>query len=52
MSHDGWTSILVLGGIRSGKSAYAELLAAASPQVRYLATAAVAADDGFARRIE
>jgi adenosylcobinamide kinase / adenosylcobinamide-phosphate guanylyltransferase len=43
---------LILGGARSGKSAYAEKLAAASDlPVTYIATAQVY-DDEFARRIE
>ncbi|NUT33408.1 MAG: cobalamin biosynthesis protein [Hamadaea sp.] len=43
MAHDPWTSVLVLGGIRSGKSEHAEALAAqavAGGSVRYVATAA------------
>ncbi|MEU7902277.1 bifunctional adenosylcobinamide kinase/adenosylcobinamide-phosphate guanylyltransferase [Actinoplanes sp. NPDC049118] len=45
MSADGWRSILVLGGIRSGKSAFAEALVAGAASVRYVATAAGAEDD-------
>jgi nicotinate-nucleotide--dimethylbenzimidazole phosphoribosyltransferase len=45
MSVDGWRSVLVLGGIRSGKSAYAESLVADHGQVRYVATAAGAGPD-------
>jgi len=47
MSEDGWNTVLVLGGIRSGKSAFAESLLAAATGVRYVATAAPAgeADD-------
>jgi histidinol-phosphate aminotransferase len=42
--------ILVLGGTRSGKSAYAEQLVARAPAVVYVATAAVG-DDEFAGRV-
>src|SRR3954470_13612934 len=45
MSVDRWNSVLVLGGIRSGKSAFAEALVADAPSVRYVATAAGAEDD-------
>ncbi len=39
MSDDRWGTALVLGGIRSGKSAFAEALVADAPSVRYIATA-------------
>ncbi|MFI5491925.1 bifunctional adenosylcobinamide kinase/adenosylcobinamide-phosphate guanylyltransferase [Actinoplanes sp. NPDC051859] len=45
MSADGWSSVLVLGGIRSGKSAFAEALVAEAPSVRYVATAVGGEDD-------
>jgi adenosylcobinamide kinase / adenosylcobinamide-phosphate guanylyltransferase len=48
--------VLVLGGIRSGKSEWAETLMAASVgterPVRYLATGAVADDDAWAARVD
>ncbi|MDG9676314.1 bifunctional adenosylcobinamide kinase/adenosylcobinamide-phosphate guanylyltransferase [Micromonospora sp. DH14] len=39
MSVDGWNTVLVLGGIRSGKSEFAESLVSNAPVVRYVATA-------------
>ncbi|WP_229073847.1 bifunctional adenosylcobinamide kinase/adenosylcobinamide-phosphate guanylyltransferase [Actinoplanes sp. DH11] len=45
MSEDRWNTVLVLGGIRSGKSAFAESLVADAPSVRYVATAAGGEDD-------
>jgi nicotinate-nucleotide--dimethylbenzimidazole phosphoribosyltransferase len=39
MSVDGWNTVLVLGGIRSGKSAFAETLVGSAASVRYVATA-------------
>lgn len=47
------TSVLVLGGARSGKSRYAEELLADARRVRYVATGAVpdGADDEWAARV-
>ncbi|MFC7273395.1 bifunctional adenosylcobinamide kinase/adenosylcobinamide-phosphate guanylyltransferase [Paractinoplanes rhizophilus] len=45
MSDDRWNTVLVLGGIRSGKSAFAEGLVADAPSVRYVATAVGGEDD-------
>src|SRR5690348_15080616 len=40
MSVDGWNTLLVLGGIRSGKSEFAESLVSGATSLRYLATSA------------
>ncbi|AVT33797.1 cobalamin biosynthesis protein [Plantactinospora sp. BC1] len=45
MSVDGWSRLLVLGGIRSGKSEFAESLLKDVPVVRYVATAVTDPDD-------
>ncbi len=45
MSVDGWNTVLVLGGIRSGKSAFAESLVDSAASVRYIATAVGGEDD-------
>ncbi|MFC4064096.1 bifunctional adenosylcobinamide kinase/adenosylcobinamide-phosphate guanylyltransferase [Actinoplanes subglobosus] len=45
MSEDRWNTVLVLGGIRSGKSGFAESLISGAPSVRYVATAVGGDDD-------
>ena len=53
MAVDGWSRVLVLGGIRSGKSDFAESLIRDVPAVRYVATAVASPDDPeWAARIE
>ncbi|OLE28235.1 MAG: hypothetical protein AUG44_07970 [Actinobacteria bacterium 13_1_20CM_3_71_11] len=53
MSYEAHRAVLVLGGIRSGKSEYAESLVPAGTEVRYVATAAPGdADPEWAARIE
>jgi nicotinate-nucleotide--dimethylbenzimidazole phosphoribosyltransferase len=54
MSVDGWNTLLVLGGIRSGKSEFAESLVGDHGPVRYVATAATAGPDDpeWAARID
>jgi nicotinate-nucleotide--dimethylbenzimidazole phosphoribosyltransferase len=55
MSVDEWNTVLVLGGIRSGKSEFAESLLSDAPAVTYVATAARDEegdeDTGWAERI-
>jgi nicotinate-nucleotide--dimethylbenzimidazole phosphoribosyltransferase len=54
MPLDGSHTVLVLGGIRSGKSEYAESLVAEAPDVRYIATGPApdpAADPEWADRV-
>ncbi|MEV0718069.1 bifunctional adenosylcobinamide kinase/adenosylcobinamide-phosphate guanylyltransferase [Asanoa sp. NPDC050611] len=48
MSVDGWRSVLVLGGIRSGKSEFAESLVGEGGPVRYVATGSPAGPRGDA----
>ncbi len=48
MSHDGYHTVLILGGMRSGKSEFAEALVADAPHVRYVATAAAPESTGAA----
>ncbi|GAB7047507.1 hypothetical protein JCM9534A_26330 [Catenuloplanes indicus JCM 9534] len=45
MSVDGWNTLLVLGGIRSGKSEFAESLVSGATSLRYLATSASPAEE-------
>ena len=53
MSVDRWNTVLVLGGIRSGKSAFAESLVEDAASVRYVATAVGGEDDAdWMNRIE
>lgn len=53
MSVEGWDTVLVLGGIRSGKSGFAETLVAEAATVRYVATAVGGGDDAeWLARIE
>jgi adenosyl cobinamide kinase/adenosyl cobinamide phosphate guanylyltransferase len=48
-----WRRALVLGGIRSGKSEFAEALVATDAAVRYVATAVRGSDDpAWAARID
>src|SRR5690242_14081587 len=55
MSLDGCHTVLVLGGIRSGKSDFAESLVADAPDVRYVATSGLPdpdRDPDWAQRVE
>lgn len=53
MSVDGWNRILVLGGIRSGKSEFAESLVSDDRSVRYVVTAVAGeGDPEWGARIE
>lgn len=53
MSVEGWRTVLVLGGIRSGKSEFAESLVADEANVRYVATSAPDEDDSeWSERID
>jgi len=52
MSVEGWRTALVLGGIRSGKSEFAESLVSKAPHVRYVATGTTnGSDPEWAARI-
>src|SRR5262245_6567514 len=45
MSEGGWGTVLVLGGIQSGKTAFAESLVTGAPAVRRIVTALPGHDD-------
>src|SRR2546430_3629123 len=52
MSYEGHRAVLVLGGIRSGKSEYAESLVSTATEVRYVATSAPSdGDPAWAARL-